>query len=162
MNAMDFTVLFGLRNRDQKLIEFLQQFGRKPGLDIDETQIAYLEYRKHGFCLYFREQDASEKGKEENREDTFTVKALMFYADKFENYKAFQGDLPLNINFSDSRTDIRNKLGKPMVEGGGEENTFFGGFWPEWDEYRQGDYKVTIQYNGKKTRVDLITMESVP
>jgi hypothetical protein len=159
MNAMDFTVLLGLRNRDQKLNEFLQQFGRKPGLDIDETQIAYLEYRKLGFCLYFKEQEEFEKGKEETREDSFRVDALMFYAEKFEGYKAFQGDLPFDISFTDSRTAIRRKLGNPVVEGGGEENTFFGGFWPEWDEYRQGDYKVTFQYNEKKSRVDLVTIQ---
>jgi hypothetical protein len=161
MNAMDFTVLIGLRNSDRELNEFLTQFGKKPRFDIDETHIAYLEYRKYGFCLYFKEQETFETGKEETREGGFRVSALMFYAEKFEGYKAFKGDLPFNISFSDSRTVVRKALGKPAVEGGGEENTFFGGFWPEWDEYKQGDYKVTLQYNEKKSRVNLVTIEKI-
>lgn len=156
---MEFTVLLGLRNSDIKLNEFLQQFGRKPRFDIDQTQITYLQYKKQGFCLHFREQETFEKGKEETREAKFRVKALMFYAEKFENYKAFQGELPFDISFSDSRANIRRKLGRPVVDGGGEENNFFGGFWPEWDEYRQGGYKVTFQYNKKKSRVDLVSIE---
>jgi hypothetical protein len=83
----------------------------------------------------------------------------MFYAEKFENYKAFQGDLPFDISFSDSRTDIRGKLGRPVVEGGGTKKATSEGLWPEWDEYRQGDYKVTFQYNEKKSRVDLVTIQ---
>jgi hypothetical protein len=49
MSAMDFTFLLGLRNSDLKLNEFLQQFGRKPRFDIDQTQIAYLQYKNRDF-----------------------------------------------------------------------------------------------------------------
>jgi hypothetical protein len=132
----------------------------------DDTQLAYLTYRKHGVDLLFREQpiQSDRAGSASRQTDRFILSAAMFHRDGHEGYRGFTGPLPLVLSFNWSRGIVRATLGAPTESGCGIENEFFGDQWPHWDCYQREYDQVTVQYagnGGSDASVELVTIERI-
>lgn len=88
------------------------------------------------------------------------VKSIHLFGERHNGIKRFPDKLLLNIDFSFSRTDVRNILGLPKETGGGGQSFLYENV-PDWDKYLFQDYSLHFQYQEDAKRIDLITIGSV-
>jgi hypothetical protein len=159
INAIDFAILFGHHEGDPFLDDFLSQFGPKPEFDPDDTQIAFLSYKDYGFSLHFKAEWWLEN-LTPTRGGRYILTALMFYAEGFEGFKEFNGQLPNGLVFSDNREKVRQKSDAPFASGGGGKSRLLG-LLPEYDQYKLPEIGALmfIRYSMDKTRIDMVTFE---
>jgi hypothetical protein len=87
------------------------------------------------------------------------VKAIHFYSGKQDISNKFTDRLPLDVDFSCARNDVRQLLGTPNLTGGGNFS-FLYGTTPPWDKYFFDDFKLHLQYSPDETNIELVTIES--
>jgi hypothetical protein len=92
------------------------------------------------------------------------VATIQLYAEGYQDYKGFAGELPEGISFTDDRRGIRARLGQPAASGGGTVIQFFGKA-PSWDRFDRDSYSLHIQYvegDGSINLVSLLRPDSIP
>jgi hypothetical protein len=88
------------------------------------------------------------------------VTSIFCYGEGREKkYKQFQGVLPENVQFSDSRASIRKRLGKPSFSGEAKVDPTFGKQNP-WDTYDRAAYRLVIEYSEREDRIVLVGISS--
>jgi hypothetical protein len=94
------------------------------------------------------------------RED-LSIKAIHFYSGKSSGVEQFKGELPFDLNFSNSREFARKIFGKPLSSGGGDSEVV--GLYsktPFWDRYTFGNYILHLQFTEDLEGIELITLYS--
>jgi hypothetical protein len=92
------------------------------------------------------------------------VTSVFLYAECQEGFRAFRGPLPGGIVVSDSRAQVREKLGRPTESGGGEMIPILGK-QPFWDAFDYPGYRLCVNYadgDGSISLVTLMALDAVP
>ena len=103
----------------------------------------YLDYPDSGIGF-----DAGLDGK---------VATIFLFADGYQGHKAFRGELPEGISFTDDPNAIRTRLGKPTETGGGAEVQFFGKV-PIWNRFDRDSYTLHVQFADASGTVNLVSI----
>lgn len=131
MNAEEFLPYLGKTDDTSEIRQLLSRLGvaRHPKPKQGETD-AYVELPRQGLVLVF---ERLEKGKTSR----LAFNDVQFYSDACEfGFDPFQGLLPGNLQFADSRSEARAKLGMPAVE---DDEL-------DIDSWRLGEYELTLEY----------------
>lgn len=83
----------------------------------------------------------------------------LFSADEINGISSYEGEMPFNLNFTSTRTEVNATLGKPNRSGGGYNSIV--GHIPSWDKYYFTNYSLHIQYSDQGESIDLITIGSL-
>lgn len=94
----------------------------------------YHEWKGEGLSICFEKE---------------VVTAVFLYADKADGFKAYRGEMPLGLHFTDTRADVEKKLGAPGKTGGG-------GVIPFWADYPAKGVGVTYISKDTKDRANRI------
>lgn len=138
----DIINLIGLSKTEKIILDFIEQSGEAEYLyseeyDVDEYE--YIEFKKAGFCLYF----------ESNK-----LNSIFFYSLYNEDgYVEYRGTLPKNIDFSQSKAEVIELLGRPHEEGRGSGNK-------NWIKYVSDKYFIHLSFTKDSNRIQVITIET--
>lgn len=83
----------------------------------------------------------------------------LFSADEINGISCYEGQMPFNLNFTSSRTEVNAILGKPNRSGGGYNSIV--GHIPLWDKYYFANYTLHFQYSDQSQSIDLVTIGSL-
>jgi len=85
------------------------------------------------------------------------VSSLQLFSQGHQKFGQYLGLLPNDLLFSDSRAEVRRKLGHPSAYVEGVENSIFG-FINPWDRFDFGAISLHIQYDKDELNVQLISL----
>lgn len=92
------------------------------------------------------------------------ITSVQLFADGFQGYNGFRGELPEGVSFRDSRAEVRARLGTPSASGGGGVDPYLGPI-RMWDRFDRDAYAMHVQYSEGENSVDLIslmTFDAIP
>lgn len=141
--------LLGLKLDIVARSRFARSLGEQPTTELIEDRF-YMEFRESGVLI-----DADLEG---------DSRSIFFFAEGHQGYKGFAGCLPDGVTFSDSRSDVRNRLGTPTASGEGGSVPVFG-TTPAWDRFDKDAYSLHLQYADdfqSVTQVTVMRPDSVP
>jgi len=133
--------------------EFLGKIGEEPEIEL-QNGISYHYFRKHGLALRYN-ADAS------------SINGISLHTGLSEGFAAYKGELPGGVLLSDSRKDIRRKLGTPARSGTRNPHlkappSMIQEEWElfvstehqteaiQWDVYIHGRYVFQFEFDGSK------------
>lgn len=85
------------------------------------------------------------------------IGAVHLHSQGYEGYTRFGGELPVGMQFSDTRAIVRQRLGAPALSGEAKSVPVIGKV-PPYDIYLVGEIKVRVQYDFDESRVLLVTL----
>src|SRR5579862_6608692 len=100
--------------------------------------LTYLDYRAEGISMIFDKESYLE--------------AVFLFSEGYEGYVGFRGQLPGGVRFGQDSAAVCEKLGEPVMSGGGKLG-ILGKIVPPWQKYDFGQYLATIQYNPESLAV---------
>ena len=92
------------------------------------------------------------------------VTSIQLFAEGYEGYRQYRGQLPDGLAFNASRSSVLAHLGSAPASGGGGIVQFLGKV-PKWDRFDRNDYSLHVQYVDDETAINLISLmrpDSVP
>jgi hypothetical protein len=92
------------------------------------------------------------------------ITAIQFFSSGRDGFRDFAGVLPLGLRFSQSRPEVRGRLGDPHRTGGGGSSHLYRDV-PRWDRYDWPSYSLHLEYAGEGEGISLVTLmtpESTP
>jgi hypothetical protein len=125
--------LLGLKRKDQRISGFIANTLMKPIITIvkdEDSDDEFIEFKDNGFGLHFM--------------DDILVAIHFSSKNGKPNYLDYKNNLPEKLKFGDERKSVLEHLGKPIAEGGGEDDFF--GFIPYWVKYKMTDYYLHIEF----------------
>ncbi|MGA2890210.1 MAG: hypothetical protein ABSE51_19350 [Terracidiphilus sp.] len=157
-NAHEFVLYLGRPENDPFLIAFLERFGSEVAPHKEagryESDISHLEVGVNfGFedeRLVFQSEGALG--------GTYLLMAVHLYSKGYQGSSGYDGALPENLLFSDSRESAHAKLGLPEKSGGGVKGVRR--TVPFWDKYRYDRYSLHLTYNADSSGIALITLSA--
>jgi hypothetical protein len=104
--------LVGKGHFSRELRDFRELMGRRPA--------AYYPFFDSGFFHNWKCKGVSLWFDEDCK-----VNYIILYADKYEDFQRYEGELPEKLSFADTTTDVTTKLGKPeeVFDGTGSVTT---------------------------------------
>lgn len=116
-------------------------------IDVTMTRIAgrtYVTAKDLGFSLVSVEPDL--------------VSCVQVYAEPDDD--RLEGlSLPWGLLLSDSRAEVRSKLGSPQESGGGDRNPLTGKSIPPWDVFVVDGYRCHVEFRPDVDRAALVSIE---
>jgi hypothetical protein len=140
--SSDFTALLGMRLDDVAKTETVQPLMAGSKTELIDNRF-HLQIPFHGI-----EFVADFDGR---------VSTVFFYSIGSNDYRQFVGVLPEGIDFGDSQSSVRQRLGQPSANGGGKVIQFFGKA-PKWDRYDREGFSLHIQYVDNETSISLVSL----
>lgn len=142
MNAEEFIPYIGKTDDSTEVQELLSRLGttRKPKLKKGELY-DHTKFLKQGFVLVFRES-------EDPKTSQLVLADVQIFSDAEHGFKSFDGELPGGIVFSDTRAEVRKKLGKPTRSKDMLRKDF-------WD--KKG-YIRTVQYARDTGQIQMVSL----
>lgn len=144
--------------RQLTLLIFLISFGC--GKQINELQdIIGLDIKSKSFQAFLSKLEVAPeisryddsyfyvfktKGIDINFNNSNTVKAVFLFTEGADEHKQYQGIIPYDIQFTDTRKDIEQKLGPPNMNGGNGVLNFYSS-WNKKGIKLSISYKTTDQ-----------------
>jgi hypothetical protein len=129
---LDLKTLTGLlgKNRDSPEVKrFQEMVGEKAEeSEFESGKFFFYSWKSKGLSLSFV------SGK---------LEVVFMYAEGADGFKQYQGELPAKLSFTDTRSEVEKKLGKPEVSGGD-------GVIPFWVVYPSEG--VLVGYVSKDTK----------
>jgi len=143
MNANDFIPLIKKPDDAPDVVKLLKDLGvtKKPKLPKGDMY-AFVKFPEDGFVLAFRES-------EDAKTSQLVLAAVQFYSDDEPGFSTFKGELPNGIQFSDDRSNVKKKLGKPTRSKDFLRKDF-------WD--RSG-YVVTVRYRKGAEGIQSVSLD---
>lgn len=92
--------------------------------------------------------------------NSFIIDTVHIFSGNYMDAKAFKSDLPFNIKFSFSRSDVQEIFGKPNKTGGGHKALYIG-YVPFWDKYYFDGYSLHFRYAEDNNSIDMVTIASL-
>lgn len=154
----DFIPYLGLSEKDESLISFLKNFGKKNQLTKNQGEFkASIVHPPLGLDFIFTD-GRTVHGQDDSLLGDYLLTAVNLYSEEEgdEEYRGYRNKLPHGLYFSDSRSDVHAKLGKPKKSGGGGKVN--GKALPFWDRYQFENHSVHIKYDGSARQINLITL----
>jgi hypothetical protein len=140
MNSKEIIACLRKVDDSPDVAELLTTLNVKKKLRIPKDDIeARIDLPKQGLSLIFKPAGSK------TSELIFT--AVQFFSDSEEGYVNFQGELPCNLLFSDTQTEVRKKLGKP-VESLKQRRR---------DRWEREGLVLTVKYSQEDGRVAMIS-----
>jgi hypothetical protein len=142
MDAEEFIGAVGKTDDAPEVVKLLAKLKapRKPKLKSGELY-DHMKFPKEGFVLVFRES-------EDPKTSQVVLADVQIYSAAKGGFSAFSGKLPDGLVFSDTRTEVRKKLGKPSRSKAQLNKDF-------WD--RKG-YIETIQYEQTSGEIYMVSL----
>lgn len=72
----------------------------------------------------------------------------------------FKGEIPLNLQFSLSRSEIIQRFGKPFRSGTRHRSLYLG-IVQSWDKYQLANYAIRFEYNDEESGITKISIASL-
>ena len=133
--------LLGKRSDRQGMADFRKEMSGSP------------EVNKFNDCFY---HSWHEQGISFRFDENEILSTIFLYADDVDGFKQYRGELPEELQFSDTREDVENKLGQPKLSGGS-------GVIPYWVEYPQkglGIKYVSKDTEDRRNRISVLTISA--
>src|SRR3989304_5970724 len=110
MNGDEFITLLGKPYTDEKVQAFLAAGGiqKQPKLPRGDMD-AYLENKKNGLEIVFRDERYLDVKSEEYEEGALVLWSITMYGDD-ETFKRFEGNLPLGLKFNFGLKETKAKI----------------------------------------------------
>jgi hypothetical protein len=86
------------------------------------------------------------------------VRGMFFHGENHDGFHAFRPPLPNGLKFNNSRSLVRNMLGKPNSSAGGKVDPVFGKI-PTSDRYELGPYRLTVSFSDDEESIVQICLE---
>lgn len=139
----DIINLIGLLRTEKIILDFIEQSGEAEYLysekyDVDKYE--YVEFKKAGFCLYF----------ESNKLNS----VFLYSLDNDDGYAEYIGFLPKKIDFSLSKSEVVELLGRPDEKGRGSNNNI-------WVKYVSDKCFIHIGFTKDSNSIQMITIETL-
>lgn len=103
--------LFGAEFDSAATKAFFKKWDFADDYDPDMFPYRYIEALPRGVALQFAHAPGDDD------EPRYTFRAAFFYAEGVEGYTQYKDALPSGVAFSDTREDVRAKLGMPSFSG---------------------------------------------
>lgn len=153
LEVNDAKVLFGRPITDLEVIKFLSlcEINLIKDIALNSGEFtAHVEKKKEGYSLSFTDEamflnrDNQPIGK-----GPLYFTGVFFYSDGKDGYVGYKGKLPGDLHFSDSITDVSNKLGSSSFQRTRDDGSIVGQRWDYPDcslsvTYSKSDHKVTL------------------
>lgn len=97
-------------------------------------EIFYYSFRQRGISLLFNKEEGE-------------LRTIFLYSQGSDNYEQYIGEIPMNLSFDLSRTDIHETLGVPSQTGGGIYVKMLNEIIAIWDKYIYDKYNIVITYD---------------
>src|ERR1035437_2897307 len=102
----------GMNINSKEVKEYINTLGTKPDT-VKFSQSYYYTFKAKGIDFAMTSSD--------------TITSVFLYSEGSDEYTRFKGDIPYNLQFSDTRKIVEQKLGKPDDAGaGGVVNNYSG------------------------------------
>ena len=112
----DLRYLIGLDINSEYFQAYLDKLETKPEVSrYDDCY--YYTFKTKGISFKFTKSD--------------TISNIFLYSEGSDGLRKFNGKIPYNIQFTDTRRDVENKLGPPDENGGGGIINFYSDWGPE-------------------------------
>jgi hypothetical protein len=134
--------LLGMELRNVGQTSFVTSLGEQPVSELIGDRF-YMRFSESGVLL-----DAELDGR---------VASIFFHGTNSDEYRKYSGSLPDDLSFSDSRSEVRKKLGVPSASGGGIDVPMFGKA-PNWDRYDRDSYSLHLQYSPGEDAIAVVTL----
>lgn len=85
------------------------------------------------------------------------VSSIQMYAEEPGGYKQYAGALPAGLKFSNSRKDVRDRLGMPDKTGGDKTNSMIG-YIPPWDSYEHPTHVIRFGYKKGSKEIVVVAL----
>jgi hypothetical protein len=143
MNAQDFVPLINKPDDAPEVEALLRSLKvtKKPRLPKDDLY-AYVQFPGQGFVLVFQESS-------DPRSSKLVVSSAQIYSDAETGFTTFSGALTDGLQFTDGRTEVRKRLGKP------DDTTDF----TRTDTWRRSSYDLSVQYTRDKKRIQMVSLD---
>jgi hypothetical protein len=134
------------------------------GKDFDSLKMGelitnYFSKQKLEFLGYDYYLSNESKGIECVFSEKKILRAIQLFNGVKDDYNKFDGNLPLNLKFSDSMESANLKIDiEPFQEGASEELAFIGKTNP-WRKYQLNDYFLRLEFDDNNS-IALITISS--
>jgi len=138
----NLTSLLGRNLNDPALAQIISSLGVEPEItEVDDRY--YYEFKNKGLELVFDED--------------LKLRSIHLYPEGRNGYSQYRGDIPNDITFTLSRSEVHQKLGEPSAFGGGKVKPVFGVI-PRWDLYEYPTYSLHVEYLPGENGISLITL----
>jgi hypothetical protein len=134
-----FHDLIGLEINSTEIQRFLNRFEDNPEIN-KYSDAYYYSYKSKGVGLRFSNND--------------TLTAIFLYSEASDNFRQYQGDIPYNLQFTDTRKNVEEKLGPPDTNGGGGVINFYS----IWDNKGVSIFYKTLDQEDMKNKIHHITI----
>jgi hypothetical protein len=157
-DADELTRYLGSPENDPSLINLLQRFGPEFALQkAPDLYTAHISHLEVGVNFAFQDEHMV-FNTSESLGGTYLLMAIHFYADGYEGAKQYEGKLPNDMHFSDSRDMVRQKLRAPTKSGGGGR---VGALRiPFWDLFSRERYSIHVSYSNDSSQCNLVTLKA--
>jgi len=107
MDAEGFVPFLGKTDASPEVAKLLASLGvkKQPKLKKGDLYV-YVQLPKNGLVLVFRESD-------DPKTSQIFLAGVQLYSEAEDGFKNFAGKLPGGVVFSDTKAEVRKKLGKP-------------------------------------------------
>ncbi len=137
----DIPNYLGMRKGDPALSEFFRQLGTPQENTIEHLN--YLDFLIDGICFLFNKE--------------MIIISIFLYSEGIEYHSSFKREMPSGLQFSQSRTQVRQALPPPCRSGGGQIG-MLGRLVKPWDKFQLNNTFITVTYSQDQNNIDLITI----
>ena len=118
----------------------------------NDDDSVYVERKMLGYSLLFVEQGFVKNARHHKEASTVLIlTGCHFNSEGYENYRQYQGELPMSVVFTDSRQDALNKLGNSdwqYLKDGKVKRE-------RW-EYAETEKQLNLTYSSDQTSIKVV------
>lgn len=122
--------LFGAEFDAPETKAFFKEWKFDEEFDPDMFPYRFIEDHSRGISLQFAHSESDD----DDAKPAYAFCGAFFYDEGIDGFSKFQGALPSGIAFSDTRKQVRTKLGKPSFSG------------PSLDRWDSKDQSLAVDY----------------
>jgi hypothetical protein len=113
-----------------------------------DAYYGFIQLRTEGVDVVFQEAPWVLPPEQIVDEKALHLAAFHFHREGHEGYSGYTGALPNGVVFDDPESELRRKMGEPLLTGGGGVSTVLPGaerLIPRWIKYAVGDNILHLQ-----------------
>jgi hypothetical protein len=121
--------------------------------------MGYVTSKDYGLSIIFKEGEwLFEQPQTENAKALYLC-AFHLHRATHEGNSQYQGQLPGELVFSDSETEVIRKMGTPLANGGGGYSNTLKKPIPHWLKYRLGQNILHLQFDADR-KLEMVTLQA--